>query len=108
MRNIVITGNYIERPGGFAIILTNTDGATVTDNTIVGAMYRPAMVGGDLRTIQSHIGHPNYFAGKARKAAISLWSCSHVEVRANRLIDPEGFCEHGLVQIGEHCEAIRE
>ena len=54
-----------------------------------------------------HIGHPNYFEGKARKAAIGLWSCSHVEVRANRLIDPEGFCQHGPVQIGDHCEAIR-
>jgi hypothetical protein len=107
LKNIAITGNYIERPGGFGIILANTDGATVADNTIVDPMYRPAMVDGGLRTIQFHIGHPNYFEGKARKAAIGLWSCSHVEVRANRLMDSEGFCEHGPVQIGDHCEAIQ-
>lgn len=107
LRNIVITGNYIERPGGFAIILTNTDGATVSDNIMVSPMCQPAMVGGDLRPIQFHIGHPDYFAGKARKAAIGLWSCSHIEVRANRLIDPEGFCGHGPVQIGDDCEEVR-
>ena len=70
-------------------------------------MYRPALADGDLQSIQFHIGHPNYFEGKARKAAISLWSCSDVEVRDNRIVDPEGYCEHGPVQVGDHCEQIR-
>ena len=107
LSNIEITGNYIERPGGFGILLTNTEGATIADNTIVRPMYRPAMAGSDLRAIQFHIGHPNYFGGKARKAAIGLWSCSNVEVRGNRIVDPEGHCEHGPVQIGDHCREIR-
>jgi hypothetical protein len=107
LKNIDVTGNYIERLGGFGIILTNTEGATIADNTIVQPMDRPAMVGGDPRTIQFHIGHPNYFQGKARKAAISLWSCKDIEVRDNRIIDPEGHCEYGPVQVGDHCEEIR-
>jgi len=106
-RNIKITGNYIEHPGGFGIVLANTDGAIIAENTIVHPMYRPAMLGGDLQPIQYHIGHTDYFKGKARKAAIGLWSCSNIEVRANRIIDPKGYCEHGPVQIGDHCEDIR-
>lgn len=107
LSNIDITGNYIERPGGFGIIMANTVGATIANNTIVRPMYRPAMVDGDLRMIQFHIGHPNYFEGKARKAAIGLWSCSNIDVRANRVVDPDGFCEHGPVQIGDHCAEVR-
>jgi len=106
LKNIAITDNYIERPGGFGIVLTNTEDATIADNALVQPMYRPAMAGGDLQTIQFHIGHPNYFEGKARKAAISLWSCSNVDVHANRVVDPEGNCEHGPVQIGDDCEQI--
>lgn len=107
LRSVSITGNYVERPGGFGIVLTNTRGATIADNTIVEPMYRPALADGDLQSIQFHIGHPNYFEGKARKAAISLWSCSDVEVRDNRIVDPEGYCEHGPVQVGDHCDHIR-
>ncbi len=107
LKNIVVTGNYIERPGGFGIVLTNTQGATIADNTVVQPMYRPAMAGGDLQTIQFHIGHPNYFQGKARRSAISLWSCSQVDVHGNHIVDPDGYCAHGSLQIDDNCEQIR-
>lgn len=107
LRNIRITGNYIENVGGFGILLTNTRGATITKNTIVRPMYRPAMTGGDLSTIQFNIGHADFFRGNARRAAISLWSSSDVDVENNRIIDPEGNCRHGRLQVGEHCTAIR-
>jgi hypothetical protein len=29
-----------------------------------------------------------------------------VEVHANRVVDPEGNCEYGPVQIGDDCEQI--
>lgn len=106
LKGIEIVGNYIEEPGGFGIVVTNTEGASIADNTIVGAMYRPAEAGGDLRTIQFLIGHPNYFEGKARRAAIGLWSSSDVAVRGNRIVDPGGFLTHGPLQIGEGCERI--
>lgn len=106
IENIRITGNRIEGTGGFGIVVTNTDGALIAGNTIAGAMYRPAETGGDLGTIQFLIGHPNYFQGKARRAAISLWSSSDVAVRGNRIVDPGGFLADGPLQIGEGCERI--
>ncbi len=106
LRNIRIVDNTIEEPGGFAIVLTNTRNATIAGNTIVRPMYRPAMAGGDVRTIQFHIGHPNYFGGKAKRAAISLWSSSDVKVRDNRIVDPDGHCAHGAVQTGDHCARV--
>ena len=87
--------------------MTNTDGATIAENKIVRAMYRPTMADGNLQLIQSHIGHRNYFEGKARRAAIGLWSCSNVEVRGNDIIDPEGYCRDSPLQIGDHCKAVR-
>lgn len=78
----------------------------IAGNTIPGAMYRPAEMRGDLGTIQFLIGHPDYFRGKARRVAISLWSSSDVVLRANRIIDPEGFLADGPLQIGEGCERI--
>ncbi len=107
LKNLRIAGNYIERPGGFGILMTNTDGAEITGNTIVRPMYRPHMKGSDRSAIQCNIGHANYFGGKAREAAISLWSCSNVTVKDNRIIDPEKNCTHGALQVGEHCSDIR-
>jgi hypothetical protein len=107
LNNIEITGNYIEDPGTFAILMTNVDTGKISDNIIVRPMgFADHRVGGS-EIIQGNVGHANYFQGKAKRAAISLWSCRNIDLRDNRIIDPENRCIHGPVQIGDHCENIR-
>ena len=106
LKNITINGNYIEDPGLSAVMLANVENGAITDNTIVRPLGCADFQLGGIALLQSNIGHPNYFRGRAKQAAISLWSCKNIDVRDNRLVDPESRCTDGPVQVGDHCEAI--
>jgi hypothetical protein len=107
LQNIQIIGNYIEDPGAFAVMMSNVENGAIRDNIIIRPMGCADYRVGDAELLQGNIGHPNYFQGKAKRAAISLWSCRNILVRDNRVVDPENHCTHGPVQVGDHCEAIR-
>jgi len=87
-------------------MLSNVENGTIRDNTIVRPLGCADFRWGGAEMLQSNIGHPNYFRGKAKPAAISLWSCMNINVRNNRVVDPENRATHGSVQVGDHCEAI--
>ncbi len=97
LANIEIVDNVIERPDRQPIIMTYTRGGRIAGNRIVRPHRRSGPLGLD-------IGSAYY--GKSLRSAIYVGVASDVVVRDNTVVDPEGHCTDGAVDVGPMTENV--
>ncbi|MBN1342331.1 MAG: right-handed parallel beta-helix repeat-containing protein [Phycisphaerae bacterium] len=97
LANIEIANNVIERPDRQPIIVTYTRGAKIRGNRIVRPHDRSGPLGLD-------VGSKYY--GKSLRSAIYVAVSNDADVRDNTVVDPDGYCTDGPVDIGPMTENV--
>lgn len=94
--DIEITGNLIV-DSTVGILLTNTKGALVKDNTIINPLGYADAYDLDVGT---------EFYGKSLDAGIYVSVCEDITIEGNTIIDEAGLMGHKAVDYGERCANI--
>ena len=98
LSGIHIVGNQLERPPAVGILVAYARGVEIRGNEIVEPQWLAAATGADVGSL---------YYGKSLRSAIAVVVSDEVEIAENRIIDPNGDCKDGAVDLGPNVTRAR-
>lgn len=98
LSNIRIIGNQLVRPPAVGILVAYTRGVQIRDNEIIDPQWLAAAVGGDVGSL---------YYGKSLRSAVYVAVSDDIEIGGNRVVDPNGNCRDGAIDLGPRTTRAR-